>query len=125
MLVAASNLFCPLVEMRFAHDQPHPWPARSNRVLRGGSWNNNPQNLRSANRNRNNPDNRNNNIGFRVASTLTARVFAFTDAGREQRVRPEPAMMSGRRSGCGAVTLRRRLAGRMSRDGGEVFIRYA
>ena len=36
------------------------------RVLRGGSWNNNPENARSSNRNRNNPDNRNNNIGFRV-----------------------------------------------------------
>jgi hypothetical protein len=37
------------------------------RVLRGGSWNNNPSNLRSANRNRNAPDNRNNNNGFRLA----------------------------------------------------------
>ncbi|HOX02952.1 MAG TPA: SUMF1/EgtB/PvdO family nonheme iron enzyme [Candidatus Paceibacterota bacterium] len=35
-------------------------------MIRGGSWNNNPQNCRSANRNNNNPDNRNNNIGFRV-----------------------------------------------------------
>ncbi|MFM9939438.1 MAG: SUMF1/EgtB/PvdO family nonheme iron enzyme [Hyphomicrobiaceae bacterium] len=38
--------------------------------MRGGSWNNNPQNLRSANRNNNQPDNRNNNIGFRLARTL-------------------------------------------------------
>jgi formylglycine-generating enzyme required for sulfatase activity len=38
------------------------------RVLRGGSWNNNPTNLRSANRNRNTPDNRNNNNGFRLAA---------------------------------------------------------
>ncbi|WP_421657875.1 SUMF1/EgtB/PvdO family nonheme iron enzyme [Leptothermofonsia sp. ETS-13] len=36
------------------------------RVLRGGSWYNNPGNCRSANRNRNVPGNRNNNIGFRV-----------------------------------------------------------
>jgi hypothetical protein len=35
-------------------------------VIRGGSWNNNAINCRSANRNNNNPDNRNNNIGFRV-----------------------------------------------------------
>ncbi|MEW6078706.1 MAG: SUMF1/EgtB/PvdO family nonheme iron enzyme [Thermodesulfobacteriota bacterium] len=35
-------------------------------VLRGGSWNNNDRNCRSANRNRNQPDNRNNNNGFRV-----------------------------------------------------------
>jgi len=36
------------------------------RLLRGGSWNNQPNNVRSANRNRNEPDNQNNNIGFRV-----------------------------------------------------------
>lgn len=39
----------------------------SNRVIRGGSWNNNANNCRSANRNNNNPDNNNNNNGFRVA----------------------------------------------------------
>jgi hypothetical protein len=39
----------------------------SNRVNRGGSWNNNARNARVSNRNNNNPDNRNNNIGFRVA----------------------------------------------------------
>ncbi|MEE9394459.1 MAG: SUMF1/EgtB/PvdO family nonheme iron enzyme [Planctomycetota bacterium] len=38
----------------------------SNRVNRGGSWNNKAQNCRSANRNRNSPDNRNNNLGFRL-----------------------------------------------------------
>ena len=37
------------------------------RVLRGGAFNNEPRNLRSANRNRNNPENRNQNIGFRCA----------------------------------------------------------
>ncbi len=36
------------------------------RVVRGGSWNNNRNNARCAIRNRNNPDNYNNNIGFRV-----------------------------------------------------------
>ena len=45
----------------------------SDRVLRGGSWNNKPRNLRSANRNRNRAGNRNNNSGFRVASTLRRR----------------------------------------------------
>ena len=40
------------------------------RYVRGGGWNNNPDNARSANRNRNAPDNRNNNIGFRLARTL-------------------------------------------------------
>ncbi len=56
------------------------WTAPCRRVLRGGSWNNNPQNLRSANRNRNTTDNRNNNIGFRVGRTLCARAGAITVA---------------------------------------------
>jgi len=42
----------------------------SKRVLRGGSWINNARNLRSANRNANTPDNRNHNIGFRLAGAL-------------------------------------------------------
>jgi hypothetical protein len=36
------------------------------RVLRGGAWNNESDNLRAANRNNDNPDNRDNNIGFRL-----------------------------------------------------------
>lgn len=39
----------------------------SNRVIRGGSWNNNANNARVSNRNNNNPNNRNNNNGFRLA----------------------------------------------------------
>jgi len=42
----------------------------SSRVLRGGSWDVNPQNLRSALRGRDPPDYRDNDIGFRVARTL-------------------------------------------------------
>ena len=38
----------------------------SNRVLRGGAFNNNQRNVRCAYRNRNNPNNTNNNNGFRV-----------------------------------------------------------
>ena len=38
----------------------------SDRVGRGGSWNNNADNLRSANRNNNDPSNSNNNLGFRL-----------------------------------------------------------
>jgi formylglycine-generating enzyme required for sulfatase activity len=38
----------------------------SNRVNRGGSWNNNAQNCRVANRNNNAPGNSNNNLGFRL-----------------------------------------------------------
>jgi len=42
------------------------------RMLRGGSWNNNGRNLRSAHRNANSPDNRNHNIGVRLAGALWA-----------------------------------------------------
>ncbi|MBW4660209.1 MAG: SUMF1/EgtB/PvdO family nonheme iron enzyme [Drouetiella hepatica Uher 2000/2452] len=38
--------------------------------MRGGSWNNNPVNCRSAFRNYNDPGNRNNNLGFRVVCVL-------------------------------------------------------
>ena len=40
----------------------------SSRVLRGGSWNNNENNLQSDNPNTNTPNNENNNIGFRISS---------------------------------------------------------
>jgi len=36
-------------------------------TVRGGSWNNNARNCRVSNRNRNEPDNRNHNYGFRLA----------------------------------------------------------
>lgn len=42
-------------------------------MLRGGGWNSNPHNTRAANRNRNPADNRNNNLGFRLARTPKAR----------------------------------------------------
>ena len=38
----------------------------SNRVNRGGSWNNTARKCRAANRNNNGPGNRNNNLGLRV-----------------------------------------------------------
>jgi formylglycine-generating enzyme required for sulfatase activity len=41
------------------------------RVLRGGSWNRNPQLLRSALRNRSNSANRNRYFGFRIVRSLT------------------------------------------------------
>jgi len=41
-------------------------------VNRGGSWNNTGTNCRSANRNRNRPENRNNNLGFRLAAAPPA-----------------------------------------------------
>ena len=42
----------------------------SNRVNRGGSWNNTAGNLRAANRNNNPPGDRNNNLGLRCASPV-------------------------------------------------------
>jgi len=42
-------------------------------VLRGGSWNNNPENCRSAYRNNNNRDNDNNNNGFRLVCDVARR----------------------------------------------------
>ena len=48
-------------------DNPQGLSSGQYRVLRGGSWNNKPQNVRAANRNRNKPANRNNNSGFRLS----------------------------------------------------------
>jgi len=50
-------------------------------VLRGGAFHNNERNTRCANRNRNNPHNRNNNIGFRV---LVAAHFTPERAARRK-----------------------------------------
>jgi len=52
------------------------------RAVRGGSWNNQSDNLSCASRNYNNPDNRNNNMGFRVVS-----VFSPNHAHRAPRPR--------------------------------------
>ncbi|NET59418.1 MAG: SUMF1/EgtB/PvdO family nonheme iron enzyme, partial [Symploca sp. SIO2E6] len=46
------------------NDNHHYWRCR---LLRGGSWDSSTRLCRSANRSRLFPDNRNNNIGFRVA----------------------------------------------------------
>lgn len=48
------------------------------RILSGGSWNNNENNVRSTNRNRNVPGNINNNVGLRL-------VCASTSQGRNRR----------------------------------------
>ena len=82
-------------------------------MLRGGSWNNKPRNLRSANRNRNTAGNRNNNNGFRLARTLRCwnrRPYGAVGRARE---RPGMVMMNAKpvpllpRSGGGGVPVPR------------------
>ena len=55
------------------------WPLGVNRVIRGGSWNNSAENCRSAYRNRNEPENRDNNLGFRLARSSADEVDALPD----------------------------------------------
>lgn len=43
--------------------------AGSNRVNRGGDWNNDANNATVSNRNNDNPDDSNNNLGFRLGSS--------------------------------------------------------
>ena len=62
----------------------------SNRVNRGGSWNNNARNCRAANRNRNDPANTNNNLGFRVALAPAAQ-----ENGRTSSVEPDSILSPG------------------------------
>jgi len=54
-------------------------------VLRGGAFNNESDNARCAYRNRNNPDNRNNNIGFRVVAFHVIRAINNIAARNAER----------------------------------------
>ena len=55
--------------MRYADDRAGG-DTKARRVLRGGSWINDARNCRSAQRNANDPDNRIDNNGFRLARAL-------------------------------------------------------
>lgn len=85
-----------------------------NRVVRGGSWNNdNTDNFRCAYRNNNRPDNRNDNNGFRCASTLRFRArrgfdIRIGDAGVYAR---ESRSLPGRPETDGRIASRTRAAG--------------
>ncbi len=80
------------------------------RVLRGGSWNNNQNNARCADRNRNNPNNSNNNVGFRLVShafRLPGRQChgSNEDAGRGHKERRRDLSLADTRHvGCRANT---------------------
>jgi retron-type reverse transcriptase len=73
-------------------------------VLRGGAWNNNHRNVRCAYRNTNNPNNRNNNVGFRVvlvgaaclSSGLTLRVSCLPEMRRGHGFAAEASLESQR-----------------------------
>jgi len=56
-------------------------PANSNRVIRGGSYGGDAASLRSANRNNNDPGNRNDNIGFRLAKAPQGQNVFVTRSG--------------------------------------------
>ncbi|NBW63975.1 MAG: hypothetical protein EBR33_12875, partial [Synechococcaceae bacterium WB4_1_0192] len=66
-------------------------------LLRGGSWNNNPRNCRSAYRNHNQPDNANNNVGFRVVCLpqhpSTTEPLEGIPAGDQEGSRPAPVII--------------------------------
>lgn len=53
----------------------------SNRVKRGGSFDNDADDLRAANRNDDDPSNQNDNLGFRCASSRARPRLVSTDAG--------------------------------------------
>ena len=82
------------------------------RVLRGGTFNNEARNVRCAYRNRNNPNNRNDNIGFRVMAVHDFLVCRKCQAGyglpahpagprRRKTARPGPGRALSMRSGPG------------------------
>jgi RNA-directed DNA polymerase len=85
----------------------------SNRVNRGGSWNNNASNCRSANRNNNSPDNTNNNLGFRPIAQQPV------DSAAEQEGIPFPLAGQKRNgppgAGSGAQMRAANVPGRVSR----------
>ena len=77
-------------------------------MIRGGSWRNNARNCRSAYRNRNDPENRNNNLGFRLARSSADKVklcqtepAAFRAASCAAKTRPWPSCVSSNRESSG------------------------
>ena len=71
----------------------------SNRVNRGGGWNNNASHCRSSNRNNDTPGNRNNNLGFRLLSTRRCQRVPFKDRSRVPVPCPGGSSRSGEQAG--------------------------
>ena len=86
--------------------------ADPNRVNRGGSFNNPATNARSANRNNNDPENRNNNLGVRPSKVSHRPIAAATPACPAARRAvpgiPRPISRSGAAAAAGRIALDRR-----------------
>jgi hypothetical protein len=74
----------------------YPDGGRVVQLLRGGSWNNNARNCRSAYRNHNEPGNANNNVGFRVVCLpqhpSRSEPLEGIPAGAQEGSRPAPVI---------------------------------
>ncbi len=65
-------------------------------ALRGGSWINTTENARCAYRNRNHPDNSNNDVGLRVVLSMVHSMRAPAKGmGRRHRLQPAPRGLHG------------------------------
>lgn len=76
-------------------ERTETWPSSAScfSMIRGGNWNNDPQNVRVSYRNNNSPGNRNNNIGFRVLSSLQLETIPNGQQfARSRDANPSPRM---------------------------------
>jgi hypothetical protein len=64
----------------------------SQQAIRGGSWNNDPRNVRSANRNHNHRDNRNQNLGLRLVLSFMRNISA-TGHSLPREPKPLPGLL--------------------------------
>ena len=103
----------------------------ADRVLRGGSWNNDARNVRAAYRNQNDPANRDNNVGFRCARAPEWTGVSAREQAHVHGVAADPAFTEtggGRRVGRVAGGPPRRLAGLAllpnTRDADSIDLRY-
>jgi hypothetical protein len=82
-------------------------------VLRGGAWNNNQNNARCDARNRNNPNNSNDNIGFRVCAPRTwrpARNVARHQPGGRGPIKDRPGRSLARQLNTGGANIEKTCA---------------